>query len=273
MKRFILLCAIASLFCTAAYGWSRREHAIVAKIAEKHLTPKAKEHLYKYMDRRSLVYYASYADDYKSILLLDLDWQPSNTGKKVTIPHTFTVDEQYRPLRSAKVGDKYVKNNIYYTDIWAKELKANHKKMKDSVRMTHLFQIIHAIGDMHCPVHVRYPHDNTSGQYNIFYGKKRKNYHTFWDGEFIGPSFSVRSFNDLADYFDICNEKQIEEICKGDIYDWGEEVARISVPIRAYKPNEVIDPLQFRVTYLGTAEELIRKAGYRLAKILNDIFE
>ena len=65
MKRLLILIATVSLLATSAYGWGRREHATVAKIAENHLTPKAKEMLHKYMHRRSIVYYSCYADDFQ----------------------------------------------------------------------------------------------------------------------------------------------------------------------------------------------------------------
>ena len=61
--------------------------------------------------------------------------------------------------------------------------------------------------------------------------------------------------------------------CKGDVYDWGEDAARTAIPLRKYKPNEVIDPAKFKRDNLETGELLLRKAGYRLAKVLNDIFE
>jgi hypothetical protein len=35
----------------------------------------------------------------------------------------------------------------------------------------------------------------------------------------------------------------------------------------------VIDPVKFKHENLATGELLIRKAGYRLAKVLNEIFE
>ena len=272
MKRFIILCAIASIFYTSAYGWGRREHAAVAKIAENHLTPKAKEFLHKYMHRRSLVYYSCYADDYQP-LYIDLGWQPSNYKRMAMFPHTYSVDGDCKPYRYIRKGDEYLKNCLYYIDTWSKELKKSHKKMNDSVRLTRLALIVHAVGDMHCPVHIRYPHDSSLGVYKVKYGNKTKDFHRLWDADFISAIFSIRSYNDFASLLDICSEQEIAELSKGDVYDWGEDVARTSIPLRAYKPNETIDALQFKKAHLETGEQLLRKAGYRLAKVLNEIFE
>lgn len=271
MKRLLILSITISLFCTSAYGWGRREHAAVAKIAENHLTPKAKEHLHKYLHRRSLVYYSCYADDFQP-LYIDLGWNPSNYSRMAMFPHTYCVDENFEPPRSNRDGDKYIKNCLYYIDTWSKELKKSHKKMNDSVRWTHLALIIHAVGDMHCPVHIRYPDDETLGVYPIYYNKKKRSFHGLWDSGLVG-AVNPWSYNDLARILDRSSEAEIAEICKGDVYDWGRETAKISVDLRKYKKNDVIDPAQFKHECLDEGELLIRKAGYRLAKVLNDIFE
>ena len=272
MRRIFTLCIVAMFAVSSAYGWGRREHAVVAKIAEDHLTPKAKKCLYEYMHRRSLVYYASYADDYQPIDI-DLGWQPSNDKRVVVFPHTFTVDENCRPIEGVRDGDKYVKNCIYFIDQWAQELKANHAKMNDSVRMMHIALIVHAMGDMHCPVRVRYPNDDTLSRHNVIYGKKPRSLYGHWDWGFVAATNSIASYTDFARYIDICSAEEIAEVCKGGLYDWGEQVARAAIPMRRYKADEVIDQVQFKREHLEKGEELLRNAGYRLAKLLNNIFE
>ena len=272
MRRIFTLCIVAMFAVNSAYGWGRREHAVVAKIAENHLTPKAKQCLYEYMHRRSLVYYASYADDYQPINI-DLGWQPSNDKRIVSFPHTFTVDDNCKPIEGLRQGDKYVKNCIHFIEQWAGELKSNHAKMNDSVRMTHIAMIVHAMGDMHCPVRVRYPNDDTLCRYNVKYGKKPRSLFQLWDSGFVAATSSIASYNDFARYIDICSAEEIAEICKGGLYDWGEQVARAAIPMRRYKVDEVIDPVQFKRDNLEKGEELLRNAGYRLAKLLNEMFE
>ena len=271
MKRFLILCITISLLSTTAYGWGRREHAAVAKIAENHLTPKAKDMLHKYMHRRSLVYYSCYADDYQP-LYIDLGWEPSNYKRMAMFPHTYNLDKEGKPLRDIRYGDKYEKNCLYFIDTWAKELKKNHKKMNDSVRLTRLALIVHAVGDMHSPVHMRFRNDKTLGVYKVIYNGKKRDFHGLWDSGLVG-AVNPWSYNDMARILDRSSEAEIAEIVKGDVYDWGEEVARTALRLRKYKANDVIDPAQFKRECLDEGELLIRKAGYRLAKVLNDIFE
>lgn len=271
MKRLLLIVGALILVSTTAYGWGRREHAAVAKIAENHLTPKAKSLLHKYMHRRSIVYYSCYADDYQP-LYIDLGWDPSNYRRMAMFPHTYCVDENCRPPRSNRDGDKYIKNCLYYIDTWSKELRENHAKMNDSVRLTHLALIVHAVGDMHCPVHIRLHNDTSLGIYKVKYGNKTRDFHGLWDRGVVG-AVSPWSYTDLAELLDTSSEAEIAEICKGDVFDWGEDAARTATPLRHYKAGDTIDPVQFRHENLAIGELLIRKAGYRLAKVLNEIFK
>ena len=49
----MLLC-----YCGTAFGWGKSGHDAIAYIAECNLTPKAKKNIEKYLDGRSIVYYA-----------------------------------------------------------------------------------------------------------------------------------------------------------------------------------------------------------------------
>ena len=67
--------------------------------------------------------------------------------------------------------------------------------------------------------------------------------------------------------------EQIAEMTKGDLYDWGKDSATASRPVHEYKEGAEIDAHDYRNRFAQLAELQICKAGYRLAKIFNDIFE
>lgn len=77
MKRLLLIAAFAALTSAqGAFAWGRLGHAAVARLAEQHLTKKAKANLEKLLDGRSIVYYASWMDDYKPQMLVDRAIRP-----------------------------------------------------------------------------------------------------------------------------------------------------------------------------------------------------
>lgn len=272
MKKVILLCIVAVMMCGTSYGWDRRAHATVAKIAENHLTSTTKMLLDKYLDGKSIVYYASYADDYKPEMLMELDFEPSNAKRKVTYPHTFEANDDCTVFKGMRKGDKFVKNCVYLADQFAADLKTNHRTMNDSLRLHKIAMLVHWLGDMHCPSHIRYPEDQTIGYYDVQFGKRKVQYHAFWDGVLFAQ-LHPWGYSDCALSLDTCSKEEIAEMTKGNLYDWGKDSATASRPVHQYRDGAVLDPHKFRNQYGPLMEQQVRKAGYRLAKLLNDIFK
>jgi hypothetical protein len=265
--------------CATAYGWSVREHATVAQIAENHLTPKAKELIKEYLGGRPMAYYASHADFFRNEMIVDIGFDPAEGERMVVFPHTYHVDKNFNPYREIiKPNERKIHGNmLYHIDRLARNMKENHAKMNDSVRLVHLYLIIHGIGDMHCPMHMRFiDREPSLGAYNVYFGKgnkKRKiSYHALWDHRMIS-AIHPWSYTDMAALFDIYTEKEITRFCKGNIFDWGREVATTSFPMREYREDDEIDEIEYRHKYQQVGEELLTKAGYRLAKLLNEILK
>ena len=279
MKRILLICIASILICGTSFGWSVKEHATVAQIAENHLTPRAKELIKKYLGGRPMAYYASHADFYRKDMILDIGFDPDEGNRMVVFPHTFHVDKEFNPYRDVvkKWEKKPHGNMLYHIDRIAKNLSDNHATMNDSVRLVHLYIIIHSIGDLHCPMHMRFiDREPSLGTYKVYFGKGKKKkqigYHGLWDYKMIS-AIHPWSYTDMAELFDIYTEKEIAKFCKGDIFDWGKDAAKTSFPMREYKEGDEIDEIEYRKKYQQVGEFLLTKAGYRLAKVLNEILK
>ena len=72
---------------------------------------------------------------------------------------------------------------------------------------------------------------------------------------------------------DTYNKKQIAEVVAGTPYDWGYQSASASRKVHQVKEGEKLDKRLYLNEYMPLAESQIRNAGYRLAKVLNDIFK
>ena len=274
MKKLLLICAFSLLLCEAGYSWGRREHATVAQIAERHLSPEAKQLLGEYLHRRPMAYYAYDAELQRDEITVTI---PSKQALYVQFPHTFSVDKSMKPSHNVTdKSDRIIDNMLYHIDRLARELKANHHTMDDSVRLAQLSLLIHAVGDMRCPVHVGYEDRPCFGQYNVYFGKgkakKKLEYHHLWDSRMIGL-IHPWSYSEMAELFDIYNQKEIAKFCKGDIYVWGRDVAKCSYQIHGYGEECRIEEVDYRIRFQQMGEELMTKAGYRLAKLLNDILK
>ncbi len=273
MKKFLIITACVLLCCGNASGWGRKGHATIARIAENYLTKTTKKKIAEIMHGEPISGYASYADDHKSTLLVDMGFDPVDKGVKRinTLPHTFEANMDFEPFRGINDNGRYVKNCIHFIEKYAEDLK-DYKALDDSTAFTELVLIVHFVGDMHCPEHIRYnPEDMTIGYYKVLFRNEEIRYHTIWDDMIIEIKHPW-SFSDLAYMFDSSSKEEIAEIVKGGPYDWGRDVARCCWQTHLVKPGAVLD-MNWYYDQLPLMRSQLRKAGYRLAKELNMIFD
>ena len=164
-----------------------------------------------------------------------------------------------------------MKNCIYYIEKIAADLKANAKTMPDSARVASIALLVHFVGDMHCPEHIRYPEDQTIGYYTVYFGKEKIRYHSLWDTEIIATR-NPWGFAETAELLDTYSKEQIAQVTAGTPYDWGYDSATVSREVHSVAEGTKLDKREYLNKYTPLAESQIRKAGYRLAKILNSIF-
>lgn len=267
MKKTILFIACVSL-CLSAGAWGRRNHATVAYIAEKHLTPEAYAKVTEILGGESMMYYASWLDDFRSIELL-----PDGEGFR----HTFYVDKEFEPL----MEDIHTSAVLVMEQAVGK-LK-DYRNLDDSTRLACIKQIVHLMGDIHCPTHVRYADkkDKRIGRFNVLDpGKKEVRYHTYWDSVMTEKMFPG-GYLDLAylcdpllrSYHSQEAEAYMAKVQEGDLRSWAKDTAKDTRWVYDVCPGEgaqISIPDQQR--FAALAKDQILRAGYRLAKVLNDLF-
>ncbi len=269
MKRTLLLFTIVVMAAGNAFGWGRMGHASIAQIAENHLSRKASQTISKYLNGESIVAYASYPDDYRQEHLIDVGFEPSNSSRITVWGHSFQANADGSLFHGERKGDMYVKNCVWRLEEVINRFEKEHKNMTDSARIVSLAFIVHLVGDIHCPRHVRYEDEPTSGGYMITFGGKTMKNHSFWDTPSL-VSFHPWGFSDIAKLLDRCSKQEIAAICQGDVYTWAEENARGSRFTIEVKEGDTITGAYAR-DHRPYVEGQIRKAGYRLASVLNRI--
>lgn len=254
MKRLAILMALASIiFTQSAFGWGRTGHDAIACIAERNLTPKAKKTIEKYLGN-SIIYYASWMDEYRR----------TPEYKHTSAWHMGDVDENMKSTDAVRrpTGDcvAELENAI--------ERLKHYKELDDSTVIVNLKYVIHLVGDMHCPSHIRYPGLKVK---NVVFRGKKQSYHGVWDSGVLNATHDW-SYSEYADHLDRLSKKEIEAISEGTPADWFEDSARNCRVIYdwAQEGSELDRPFLFEAKALVEAQ--ITRAGYRLARVLNDLF-
>lgn len=269
MKRTILAVLLSAAVCCPSSGWGRLGHAAINGIAEQHLTKTARKAIDKYMNGESIVTFASYPDDYRA--RLNESFHPGWNEAKGGYAHTYEVDADLVPFRGPEADGRALTNSLYFTAGFIEDLR-NAESLDPDDRFIEIAMLCHFVGDMHCPSHVRYQPERDIASWPVTYLGEPSKYHKVWDGDIL-KTYYPWSWSDFASMCDICTDREIAEIIKGDIFDWGHDVAVTCLPVRSSVKEGDVLKADWAIDRLDLARTMVRRAGYRLAHTLNMIFD
>lgn len=259
--KFKILLLLPFFFITKSssedyFFWGKNGHRATGKIAEKHLTKRAKKKIDKLLKGQSLAFVSTFADEIKSDRAYRKysPWHYVNMG----------LDETYEESKKNPQGDL-----VTGIDTCIKILKDDTSTEED--KAFHLKLLVHFIGDLHQPMHIGRREDKGGNTIQVQWFGKGTNLHRVWDENMI-DSYKM-SYSDLADNAEDLSKKQIEAIEKGTVIDWVHEVHKLTKDV--YNSVKVGENLRYRYSYLyfNIARKQIQIGGIRLAKILNDIYD
>lgn len=257
MKRVILTALLAITFASSAMAWDGRGHSAIAYIAEKYLTPRAKANIESYIGGRSIVYYASWMDF-------------NRTDPPFDITRDWHVDYWTDDMRTDSNGNPVPPYSVTQVKRIVSEM-SDFRSLSDSLVNVNIKFLVHLVGDIHCPVHIDFP---TSRPMRVKEGKKTLKVHAMWDGRIIDSKHNNTSPSLLAQNLDIYTKEQIAATQSGTLDDWYQETVVLSKTVIEMIPeSKQITYSNYFNKVIGIAEERITVAGYRLAAILNSIFD
>ena len=271
MKRVILSLLVAIFALSVSFeakAWGTVAHHAAVYIAEQNLTPTTKKEIRKYLNH-SLTYYATWMDHYRSTIPYEpLDWW-----------HNVAVDDKNN-IVELDGHSGYVQSTRIINEM------KDYKNLSDSINALNIKLLTHMIVDLHCPSHNRYlapPFDwkkpkwapGYSQGLKFKYKGKKQGYHGFWDNSpaIFHKGWQCDKFNEVLGNL---TKKEVKKVCKGTLTDWvkqsvkdnrasfkyivaGEDFAKI--------PKEQHDEM------VALADQQLQRAGYRLAYVLNNIFD
>ncbi|OAM88423.1 hypothetical protein AW736_18990 [Termitidicoccus mucosus] len=241
-----------------ALAWGRNGHDAVAAIAEWNLTPKAKATVESYLGGHSIVYYSSWMDNYRH----------TPEYKHSSQWHTAPVDDRF--YHTAAVAREGGDAMTALDDILT--ILRDYKRHPDDIVSLNIKYLVHLLGDMHCPVHVKYTTIKTN--FSVYINGKKSTYHSVWDGDAVATH--KWGYLEWVHQMNRLDKDQIAKVTAGTHRDWFHENALDSRVIYEWaRPDMKLDGNDYK-DFINKAaplaESQIQKAGYRLARILNDCF-
>ena len=236
-KNLVIMCAVL-VISPKAFSWGKIGHRVVAEIAERNLDASAKKGIKDLLGTDTL---ARVANFYTSI----------PTGKT------------YFDQKRNKEGD--IIEALFRMD----ETLRDPKKSKDEKVLALKF-LVHLMGDVHQPLHVGIAEDRGGNSVHVKWFKEDSNLHSIWDESII--NFQELSYSEYSTFLNHFTKDEKTNISIGNFIDWAKESQDLrSVVYETGTTGKLSYEYQFKAK--PVVEERLRRAGLRLATVLNNIFK
>ena len=257
MRIVIIVFVLIPTLCFGNLVWGRRGHRVTGHIAEKHLSKKAKKAITKLLDGHSLAFVSTYADEIKS----DRSFWNYSPWHYVNYP----MDKTYAKSEKSSSGDLITAINQCKKVLLDKTASKND-------RVFHLKLLVHFIGDLHQPMHVGKGEDRGGNDIQVQWFNEGSNIHRVWDTDLL-ETYGM-TYYELGDELNRSTDKRERKIIQqGNAETWLEESHILAKEI--YGSVQVGDKLGYSYSYRynSVVFDQLKKGGFRLAKVLNEIFD
>ena len=256
MKKLITIMLLAFTVQTAA-AWGPKGHDAVAYIAECNVNKRVKAKVMEALGGHTFTYYSSWADNIRNFP----EYRHTSTW------HYANVDEGYTYATMPKNPKGDVLTAV---TLIVEQLKSG--KITPEEENVYLRMLIHFVGDMHCPMHAGRLSDLGGNQVIVKWFCRDVKLHAVWD-DLIVESVRKWSYSEWQREIDNVSKQEREAMAAGTPLDWMNETVAICKKIYEDVPAGSELSWDYQNENFPLLEMQLRKAGYRLARLLNEIYK
>lgn len=257
----VLLVAIASatgLATTDAVAWGPDGHRIVAEVAQRRMSERARTEALRLLaldGETSLADISNWADAIRD--------QPSHAALAgLTRPMHYMrfadASCRFEPATTCVDGACIIGGIERYTAVLA------DRSRSDVDRAEALRFVVHFIGDIHQPLHAGYRRDRGGFSHAVKIGERETSMHGVWDYDIVGSRG--------LDWRDYATELVARAAGQGAVAgtpaEWAQESCRVTRDGDIYPPTERIDP-DYVTRMRPIVERRMLEAAQRLTRVLD----
>lgn len=264
-RGLVFVTFVVMLAAQPSWGWGREGHAVIADIAQAHLSAPATSAVSLLLEEEGnsqLSEVASWADDIRKSEPETAPWH------YVDIP----LDASgYDAARDCPEQDCVVGQIEHFETVLADQ------SQPAKTRLEALKFLVHFVGDVHQPLHAENHDDEGGNQVEVTGFDKPHNLHAIWDTTMI--EMDNPNAADFAATLDArITPADIQSWSAGTPEDWANESHALAVQAYALlgtpdKGATVAVPQSYIEAEQKVIELQLEKAGIRLAAVLNRIFK
>lgn len=271
MKRFFAI-IITLLVAHNASAWSGAIHSGIAAIADANLTADAKSAIDEALEGHSIIYYAHWMDDVAD----------SETHKHTKSWHNVAITPKNVPLSAKKAAKSKVKgaSNALALEglVTAINALTNRSALTTQQVADNIRYIVSIVCDLHCPPH--YIFTDTPAWSDVTYtlagNKHTLKYSAFWEYSAIRHTFIWKT-QEFVHQLSRKSPEQVAALTAGSITDWvSRNAEQYRVVLGMMESGAHFNERTFRLwnnKIYPISTEIVATAGYRLAAILNSLFD
>jgi hypothetical protein len=268
--RVFLLLVLMCLAPQSVLAWGQEGHAIIAEIAQRHLSNRARAKIADLLGLGvSLASIASWADDVRSERPETYNWH------FVDIPLDAAT---YEPARDCRLNPE--KGDCIIAEISRARAGLKDARTSPRARREALKYLVHFVGDLHQPLHTLLEEHGGNDRKVTFFKepntgselapREATNLHAVWDSGLI--RHCVWSWNAYVARLqnDWLPKRDINALARGTAIEWAEEAHKAARDVAFTVPENAELGEDYVARTLPTLDRQLALAGLRLARILNE---
>lgn len=246
---------------TSCFGWGEEGHEIVARIAQRHLTPQTRQELRKLLGSDELTSVSTWADHIRRKRKETASWHYVDFNIATGV---IAAEFQATPnILEAITSQSAVL--VHSSDA---EQRADAAKY-----------VIHFVGDLHQPLHCSDNNDKGGNEVHVSFQGEHANLHSLWDKLLLERYLGELKLTpeQLAQQLDEKFSAQREALEKGTPEQWAKEsfgaarevVYKLPASSASQAAVEIDD--KYYEAAKPVLDQRLSRAGYRLARQLNTL--
>ena len=256
MKRLIFGILLL-LISSTAFGWGQKGHDVTAALAERHLTRRAARHVARVLEGQSPVYWSNWLDNASHTP----EYATTKTWHYLNVEEGETFDE----ARRIPEGDV-----LRAVENLTSELKAGGlAPEEESVKLR---MLIHLVGDMHCPMHLGRLSDLGGNRLAVRFFGRPTNLHSVWDTD-LPEAGHKWSYSEWVQQIDRLSKSEQREVSAGSPEEWARETHALCTEVYDATPEGTEISYDYVARFTPTVERQLLRAGLRLSRLLNEIYD
>ncbi|SHJ24683.1 S1/P1 Nuclease [Hymenobacter daecheongensis DSM 21074] len=257
LKRFLPL-AFLLLAPFGLRAWGVDGHRAVGKIAERHLTAKARREVQRLLGTETLPLVSTWPDEIRNYP----EFKDTAPWHYVNTPSGLTQAQYLQTLATQTEPNAY---NM----LQAKLRELGDTGKPEAERLAALKFVVHLVGDAHQPLHAGHAEDKGGNDIKVKFRGKDTNLHSLWDSGLL--DYQGLTYTEMACQYDRqLRRRQVRQWQQTPVEQWFWESYQSSTQLYQEAPTGTDIDYKYYPAHAELMKQRIEQAGVRLAQLLNE---